>query len=620
MHYNRGVVDEQVGLGGDYTRVEAVSLCTSALDCIGAVLYCTLLNVSQRDDTEAMSMFHQILTPVVGNLFLSFLVGFVPIIVVLVLLGVVRRPAWEAALVGLVIALLIAVFVWGMPIALAASSVLNGMVFAIIPVMWIVWNAMWLYNVAVRSGKFDLFRRWMIHNVPADKRILMLIIGFSFGALLEGIAGFGTPIAIGSALLIGLGFPVLDALAITLVFDTAPVAFGALGVPVTTLAQVTNLHAPLLSAMIGRQLPFFAFILPFYAMAVFMGIRSLRTIWPVALVAGGTFALTQFFVSNFIGPELPDVLASLVSLICVILFVQVYKPNDTEQYRAQFADVGATRVDASSIDEEGVPIPANPAQDNGKPTTREAIYAWLPWILVSAVVILWTIKYPNGTKAGFVIPTIGQSVIKWPGLDKAVFLTLYNKPYAAVYTFQPLGTGTAILVAVILTALIFRLSPRLFFQALADTWKQLRFAILTVMLIIGLAYLYNYSGIAYTLGLAISSVGAVFPFFSAFLGWIACFLSGSDTSSNALFGNLQVVAANRLNLSPVLMASTNSTGAVMSKMISPQNVTTGVSTTTLVGKEGLVIRRTFIHSIILVSLMGLLAMAQQYLVPWMIPH
>ncbi len=567
-------------------------------------------------------MFHQLLIPVANNLFLSFLVGFVPIIVVLVLLGVVRRPAWEAALVGLVIALLIAIFVWGMPINLAASSVLNGIVFALLPVMWIVWNAMWLYNIAVRTGKFDLFRRWMIHNVPADRRILLLIIGFSFGALMEGIAGFGTPVAIGSALLIGLGFPVLDALAITLVFDTAPVAFGALGVPVTTLAAVTSLKAPLLSAMIGRQLPFFAFILPFYAMAVFMGPRSLRTIWPVALVAGGSFALTQFFVSNFIGPELPDVLAALVSLICIILFVQVYKPRDSEQYRAEFADVSAVTVHASSIDEEGVSVPgaANLSEGNGKPTAMEGFYAWLPWVLVSVVVILWTIKWPNGTKAGFLIPTIGQSVIKWPGLNNAVFLTLYNKPYAALYTFQPLGTGTAILVAVILLSLILRAGLRTFFLALADTWIQLRFAILTVMLIIGLAYLYNYSGIAYTLGLAISSVGAVFPFFSAFLGWIACFLSGSDTSSNALFGNLQVVAARKLNLSPVLMASTNSTGAVMSKMISPQNVTTGVSTTTLVGKEGLVIRRTFIHSIILVSLMGLLAMAQQYLIPWMIPH
>jgi lactate permease len=563
-------------------------------------------------------MFHQLLTPVFGNLFLSFVVGFIPIIVVLVLLGVVRLPAWQAALSGLVVGLLIAILVWQMPVTLALDATLNGMVFAILPVMWIVWNAMWLYNVTVRSGKFDLFRRWMIHNVPADKRILMLIIGFSFGALMEGIAGFGTPVAIGSALLIGLGFPVLDALAITLVFDTAPVAFGALGVPVTTLGSVTGLKTILLSQMIGRQLPFFAFVLPFYVLSVFMGIRSLRTIWPVALVAGGSFALTQFFVSNFVGPELPDVLAALVSLICVIAFVQVYKPRDSADYRAQFADVASATINAPDIGERNVPVPGSTAREE-RPTASEAVLAWLPWVLVSVVVILWTLKWPV-VKGGFQMAAVGQQIIKWPGLHNATFLTLYNKPYAALYTFQPLGTGTAILVSLIITALILRVSPSMFFLALADTWKQLRFAILTVMLIVGLAYLFNYSGIAYTLGLAVSSVGAIFPFFSAFLGWIACFLSGSDTSSNALFGNLQVVAARKLNLSPVLMASTNSTGAVMSKMISPQNVTTGVSTTTLVGKEGLVIRRTFLHSIILAALMGLLALAQQYILTGMIPH
>lgn len=558
-------------------------------------------------------MFHQILAPVGGSLFLSFLVGIIPIAVVLVLLGIVRRPAWQAALSGLVVGLIIAIAVWRMPVGLAFDSTLNGMVFALVPVMWIVWSAMWLYNIAVRTGKFELFRRWMIHNVPSDKRILMLIIGFSFGALMEGIAGFGTPVAIGSALLIGLGFPVLDALAITLIFDTAPVAFGALGVPITTLGAVTGLPAHTLAQMVGRQLPFFALFLPFYVMVVFMGFKGLRHFWPAALIAGGSFALTQFVVSNFVGPELPDVLASLVSLICVILFVQVWKPRDIEEYRVSFAAIGSTTINAPDIGEKQIPVPiAGSGPDMGsKPSTGEAILAWTPWILVSLVVIAWTFLK---------VPITGQALIKWPGLNDAVFLTLYQKSYAAVYTFQPLGTGTAILVAVILTALILRASPRTFFLALADTWIQLRFAILTVMLIVGLAYLFNYSGIAYTLGLALSSVGAIFPFFSAFLGWIACFLSGSDTSSNALFGNLQVVAARRLGLSPVLMAATNSSGAVMSKMISPQNVTTGVSTTTLVGKEGLVIRQTFIHSIILAVLMGLLALAQQYIFTGMIPH
>src|SRR6266516_1345622 len=269
---------------------------------------------------EETRMFHQILSAVAGNLFLSFLVGLIPIAVVLIMLGILRRPAWQTALAGLVIGLIFAIGVWQMPVGLAASSTLNGMIFAILPVMWIVWNAMWLYNIAVRSGKFELFCRWMVFNVPADKRILLILIGFCFGAFMEGIAGFGAPVAIGSALLIALGFPALEAITLTLIFNTAPVAFGALGTPITTLGAVTHLPVTSLSAMIGRQLPFFSLFLPFYALLIFAGFRSLRTAWPVALVAGVSFALTQFAVSNFFGPELPDVLAALISLIFVICF------------------------------------------------------------------------------------------------------------------------------------------------------------------------------------------------------------------------------------------------------------------------------------------------------------
>ncbi len=237
---------------------------------------------------------------------------------------------------------------------------------------------MWLYNIAVRSGKFELFRRWMVYNVPPDKRILLLIIGFSFGALMEGIAGFGTPVAIGSALLIALGFPVLEAVTLTLIFNTTPVAFGALGVPIVTLASVTGLKATLLSAMVGRQLPIFALFLPFYAMVVFTGIRSLRTVWPAALVAGLSFALTQFTISNFVGPELPDVLAALVSLICVILFVQIWKPRDVEQYRVTFTPETPVSTGSSAIGERNVPVPA---EAEGRPTFGQSVLAWLPWRL-----------------------------------------------------------------------------------------------------------------------------------------------------------------------------------------------------------------------------------------------
>jgi L-lactate transport len=561
---------------------------------------------------EVTLMFHQILVPVANNLFFSFLVGFIPILVVLVLLGVVKLPAWQAALAGLISGLLIAIFIWGMPVHLAATSTLNGVAFALVPVMWIVWNAMWLYNVTVRSGLFELFRRWMVFNVPPDRRILLLIIGFSFGALMEGIAGFGTPVAIGSALLIALGFPVIEAVTLTLIFNTTPVAFGALGVPITTLASVTNLPAGTLAAMVGRQLPLFAVFLPFYAMVVYAGFRGLRTIWPVALIAGLSFAITQFAVSNFIGPELPDVLASLVSLICVITFVQFWQPRDIDTYRANFTPEAPNAASSSAAGATS-PTAQNPSRTTGRPSARESILAWLPWAIVSIIVIAWTFLK---------IPAIGTQMIKWPDLNNQVFLTLYNKPYTAIYNFQPIGTGTAIMLAMILTTIVaisMGFKPIIVLQALGDTWRQLRKAILTVMLILGLAYLYNYSGMAYTLGLAISKVGAIFPFFAVFLGWIACFLSGSDTSSNALFGNLQVVAARQLNLSPVLMAASNSSGAVMSKMISPQNVTTGVSTTELAGKEGVIIRRTFLHSIVLATLLGLLVMSQQYLFTWMIP-
>ncbi len=278
----------------------------------------------------------------------------------------------------------------------------------------------------------------------------------------------------------------------------------------------------------------------------------------------------------------------------------------------------STGEGSTAIGEEGIPVPVPASSDapaeGGKPSAGEAILAWTPWVMVSAVVIGWT--FLN-------VATVAQQSIKWPGLHNQIFLTLYNKPYAALYNFQPLGTGTAILLAVALTSLVFvgtGTSPKVIALALADTWRQLRFAILTVVLIIGLAYLFNYSGMAYTLGLAISKVGAIYPFFAVFLGWIGVFLSGSDTSSNALFGNLQVVAANQLHLSPVLMAATNSSGGVMGKMLSPQNVTTGVSTSALVGKEGLIVARIFKHSIFLAVLLGLLVMAQQYLIPWIIPH
>jgi lactate permease len=532
-------------------------------------------------------MFHQILTPVSGSLGLSFIVAALPILVVLALLGWARRPAWQASLAGLVVGLIAAIAVWQFPVGLALDSVAAGAVFAVWPVMWIVFSAILLYNIAVRSGRFEAFRSWIIDNLPNDRRIVLVVIGFSFGALLEGISGFGTPIAITSSLLIMLGFPTLEALTFTLIFNTAPVAFGALGVPITVLGAVTHLPADALAQMVGRQLPFFALCLPFYVIGVYAGFRNMLKIWPVLLVSGGAFALTQFVVSNYVNYSLTDVLSSLVSLIVTVGFLRLWKPAPDERFA-----ISAVHL-------------------NQKRGTLAGGHGWVPWIVVSVVVIVWTIAK---------VFMIGDLKVLWPGLDKQVFITLYSTPYAAVWDFQPLATGTAILVAAIITSLMVKLSIKDFLGAVRDTWVQTRIAILTVATIVGLAFLMNYSGMTYTLGLGVASVGAFFPLVSAFLGWVAVFLSGSDTSGNALFGNLQVVAARQLNLNPILMAATNSSGGVMGKMISPQNISTGVATTDLKGKEGVVFAKTFKHSILLTVLLGVLVWLQQNFLTWMIPH
>ncbi|MDR5802384.1 MULTISPECIES: L-lactate permease [unclassified Caballeronia] len=531
-------------------------------------------------------MFHQILKPIAGSLALSFIVAALPIIVVLVMLGWARRPAWQASLAGLIVALIIAMVGWHFPVGLALDSIAAGAVFALWPVMWIVFSAILLYNVAQRSGRFEAFRVWMIDNLPNDRRIVLVVIGFSFGALLEGISGFGTPIAITSSLLILLGFPTLEALTFTLIFNTAPVAFGALGVPITVLGAVTHLPTDALAKMVGRQLPFFAFFLPFYVIGIYAGFRNMLRVWPVLLVSGGAFALTQYVTSNYISYSLTDVLSSLVSLILTIAFLRVWKPAPDERFAVNVDRLANARGNVS------------------------AAQGWMPWIVVSVVVIVWTVAK---------IFLIGDVKVPWPGLDKAVYITLYNQPYGAIWDFQPLATGTAILVAAIITALLVKLPASEFGHAIVDTWVQTRIAIFTVATIVGLAYLMNYSGMNYTLGLGVASVGPFFPLVSAFLGWVAVFLSGSDTSGNALFGNLQVVAAHQLNLNPVLMAATNSSGGVMGKMISPQNISTGVATTELKGKEGLVFARTFKHSILLTIILGILVWLQQNVLTWMIP-
>src|SRR5271163_3066839 len=386
------------------------------------------------------SMFHQLLTPVGDSLALSFLVAVLPIATVLILLGILRRPAWQAALAGLIVGLIIAVAVWHLPASIAGAAAVSGGVFALWPVMWIVINALFVYNIAVSSGRFDAFREWIIKHLPNDRRVVLIVIAFCFGALLEGIAGFGTPVAITSSLLIMCGFPALEAIVFVLIFNTTPVAFGALGTPVTVLGAVTGLPAHELAQMVGRQLPLMAAFLPFYVMALYGGWRSIRALWPMLMVAGLSFGLAQFAASNYLDYTLTDVFAALGSLAITLLFLQVWRPAADPEFTI-------SRSPAASAAAAPRPV--------------AAWQGWIPWVVVTATVIVW---------AYLKVAAVGQIAIHWPGLDKAVAITLYHdKPYAAVWNFQPLGTGTAILLAAIITALLVGLSPAEFFRCAVRT-------------------------------------------------------------------------------------------------------------------------------------------------------
>lgn len=524
---------------------------------------------------------------------LSALAAALPLVIVLVLMGGLRKSGLFSSLCGFATAILLALFLWQMPAVLVLWSALYGVVYALWPILWIVFTALWLYNLTQDTGKFELFRRWMEQHASGDGSIQVVLVAFCFGALLEGTAGFGAPVAVTACLLVGLGHPARRAVLTALIANTAPVAFGALGIPIIALAGVTGLDLAKLSAMAGRQVPVLSLLLPAYLILVVSGRKGLRRNWPVALVTGLSFALTQFFVSNFWGPYIADVLASSISIFATVGFLKVWSPTG--------AETGLSEAAAQVSPEQNA---------LGRLTAKEAFAAWLPWVMLSVVVILWS---------WFRLLPTAQAILPIPSLNKGVLITLYQKPYAAMYTFQPLGPGTAVLAATILTALCLRVRARVFLVAGAKTFSQLRIPGLTVMTIVALAYLYNYSGMAYTLGATFARVGPAFPLLSGFLGWIACFLSGSDTASNLLFGNLQVAAAHQLGLSPVLLAVTNSSGAVAGKMVSPQNIAVGVTTVGLIGQEGKVLRSAFWHSILLAGVVSLLAFAQAYWLTWMIP-
>ncbi|HXJ92104.1 MAG TPA: L-lactate permease [Terriglobia bacterium] len=515
----------------------------------------------------------------------SALVAALPLALLLVLMGVLRKSAYASAASALGAALLLALTVWRMPMGLALASAAFGFVYGLWPIMWVVFSALWLYNLASDAGSFELLRRWMRKHASANICVQAILVAFCFGALLEGTAGFGSPVAIAAFLLVALGFSARRAVTVALIANTTPVAFGALGIPVVALAGVTGLDLNKLSAMIGRQLPLLSVLLPAYLVLVLAGLKGLREAWPAALVGGATFALTQFVVSNFWGPYAADILASVASIAGLVLLLRFWRPMVAEN---------------SAVAEH----------EERALSSGEGFRAWLPWAVLSIVMMGWSY---------FKLFDKGSLKLAVPHLNHAVFITLYQKPYAAVYAFQPLAAGTGALLAVLITALLLGVPPRWLVNSGLRTAKQLAAPGLTVGLIVALAYLYNYSGMTYTLGAALASLGFFFPFASGYLGWLACFMTGSDTSSNLLFGNLQVAAAHQIGVSPILLAATNSSGAVMGKMISPQNICIGVTTVGLVGREGEVLRTTFWHSILLAGLLSTLALLQAHALAWMVP-
>lgn len=535
----------------------------------------------------------QPLSPVHG-LGWSAVVATIPLAVVLALMGVFRRSGLLASGCGLATAALLAVGVWRMPVKLAGWSVVYGFAYAAWAILWIVFNALWLYNLAVETGSFDLLRRWMKRYASGDACIQAILVAFCFGALLEGTAGFGAPVAVTAYLLVGLGFAASEAVVVSLIANTAPVAFGALGVPIVALAGVTGIGLGTLSSMVGRQLPLLSLLLPAYLALVVAGRKGLRRSWPVALVAGISFAATQFLVSNLWGPYATDVASSLISIACVTGFLRLRR---SEPFRPA-GDAAEPRSGGSrEVATEDF-------------LARGAFRAWWPWVALAAIMVLWSYWKLFG---------LWQVAVAIPALNHGVLITLYGKAYAAVFTFQPLAAGTAVLVASIVTALSFKVRPKTFFRLGAKTARGLILPGITVLFIVGLAFLYNYSGMAYTLGAAAAGAGAAFPLVSSYLGWVACFLSGSDTASNLLFGNLQVAAAHQLHLNPALLAATNSSGAVTGKMVSPQNIAIGVTTVGLVGEEGRVLHKAFWHSVLMASLIGGLAYAQAHFLTWMVP-
>jgi len=537
-----------------------------------------------------------------GSQVLSTIVAALPIVVLLGSLAFFHVKAHWAAILGLIVALLVSIFAFGMPVGMAAKSAFYGALFGLLPIGWIVLNVIFMYQLTNSVGLFDVLQK-SITGITNDRRLQLLLVAFCFGAFFEGAAGFGTPVAVTAAILMGLGFKPLSAAGLSLIANTAPVAYGALGTPIVVLAAVTGLDLQALSAMVGRQLPFFSVLVPFWLIWAFVGFRRMIEIWPAILVAGVTFAVPQFLVSNFHGPWLVDVVAAICSMGALTLFLKIWHPKEIWTSTAR----------------EGTTVSHAEAQATAVRhgfTRAQIVKAWTPWVILTVLVFLWGLPQVKDLLNGisspkFPIEGLHNMVIRVPPVVPK------PTPEAAVYVLNWLSaTGTGILIAAIIAGIVMGVSLPKMVQTYGKTLKLVRYSLLTIAAMLALGFTTKSAGLDSTLGLAFAHTGWFYPFFGAMLGWLGVALTGSDTSSNVLFGGLQKVSAEQLGLSPVLMAAANSSGGVMGKMIDAQSIVVASTATQWYGHEGDILRYVFFHSLALAALMGVLIMAQAYVYPF----
>ena len=554
-----------------------------------------------------------------GNIWLSALVALIPIVFFFLALTKLRLKGYQAGTVTVLLALGVALLFYKMPVSAALASAVYGFFYGLWPIAWIIVAAVFLYKLSVKTGQFDVIRSSIL-SVTHDQRLQLILVGFCFGAFLEGAAGFGAPVAITAALLVGLGFRPLYAAGLCLIANTAPVAFGAMGIPIIVAGQVSGLDPFAIGQMAGRQLPFMTILVLFWIMAIMDGWRGVKETWPAVLVGGGSFAVTQFLTANYIGPELPDITSAIVSLIALTAFLKVWQPKRIFRFEDSESAPHAPASSSKAATRQAAALPKA-----AKPLTAGAIiHAWSPFIILTGMVTLWSIKPFKALFAagGPLASTIIN--IPVPMLDKLVAkmppVVAQATPYGAVYTFNWLAaTGTAILIAAILTIAFARFSPAKAVATLGETVRELVIPIYSIGMVLAFAFVANYSGLSATLALALAHTGQAFTFFSPFLGWIGVFLTGSDTSANALFGALQATTAHQLGLPPVLTVAANTTGGVTGKMISPQSIAIACAAVGLAGKESDLFRFTVKHSLVFAAIIGIICTLQAYVFTWMIP-